>query len=374
MRAPFSIHAVAWCSVFINAGARVGIMIRRVFVGVLYTCAGAVTCSQTADAQSVSRFYSGKTITMVVGSDVGGGYDLTARTVARHLGRHIPGNPAIVVQNRPGAGAILASNYVYEIAPGDGTVIGAVQRPIPFQVLFGDAGVRFDVRKMQWIGSTTNELGVLVAWHTAPHQSIDDLFKREMVVGGSGVSADTEFLPRAMNNVLGTRFKIVGGYKGQAQIVLAMQRGEVHGTANWSFSDIEKGHADWLRDRKIRILLQLGLTRSESPVLRDVPLIMDIGRSDEQRSVFRILMGMKAMGRPFFVAPGVPKDRADALRTAFMETMRDPNFLAEAAKTLGDIDPMSGPEMQQIIAEVQALPAEVIAKARDSMRVPGPTN
>jgi tripartite-type tricarboxylate transporter receptor subunit TctC len=349
-------------------------MFKRMFVGVLSVCAGAVTCSQTAHAQSVSKFYAGKTITIVVGSDVGGGYDLTARTVARHLSRHIPGNPTIVVQNRPGAGAILASNYVYEIAPGDGTVIGAVQRPIPFQVLFGDAGVRFDVRKMQWIGSTTNELGVLVAWHTAPHQSIDDLFKREMVVGGSGVSADTEFLPRAMNNVLGTRFKIVGGYKGQAQIVLAMQREEVHGTANWSFSDIEKGHADWIRDRKIRILLQLGLTRSESPVLRDVPLIMDIGRNDEQRSVFRILMGMKAMGRPFFVAPGVPKDRADALRAAFIETMRDPNFLAEAAKTLGDIDPMSGPEMQQIIAEVHALPAEVVAKARDSMRVPGATN
>src|SRR5262245_19073637 len=350
--------------------AKICDMIRSVFVGVLSVCAGAVTCSQTVHAQSVAQFYAGKSITMVVGSDVGGGYDLTARTVARHLSRHIPGNPAIIVQNRPGAGSILTSNYVYEIAPADGTVIGAVQRPIPFQVLFSDNGVRFDVRKMQWIGSTTSELGVMVIWHTAPQQSVGDLFKLETVVGGSGVSADTEFLPRAMNKVLGTKFKIVGGYKGQAQIVLAMQRGEVHGSANWSFSDIEKGHADWIRDRKIRILLQLGLTRSQHPVLRDVPSIMDIGRNDEQRSVFQVLMGMKAMGRPFFVAPGVPKDRTDTLRRAFMDTMRDPQFLSEAAKTLGDIDPMSGPDMQQVIADVYALPAEVVAKARESMRAP----
>src|SRR5262245_5236328 len=155
-----------------------------------------------------------------------------------------------------------------------------MQRPIPFQILFSDNGVRFDARKMQWIGSTTNELGVMVTWHTAPQRSIDDLFNLETVVGGSGASADTEFLPRAMNNVLGTRFKIVGGYKGQAQIVLAMQRGEVHGSANWSFSDIEKGHADWIRDGKIRLLMQLGLTKGTNPVLRDVPLIMDIARND----------------------------------------------------------------------------------------------
>src|SRR5215510_2769259 len=190
-------------------------MVKTAFMTALMCAVAALACTQvaqaqTAPAQSVAQFYKGKTINIIVGSDVGGGYDLTARTVARHLGRYIPGNPAIVVQNRPGAGSILTSNYVYEIAPADGTVIGAVQRPIPFQVLFSDNGVRFDVRKMQWIGSTTNELGVLVVWHTAPQQSVGDLFKLETVVGGSGVSADTEFLPRAMNKVLGTKFKIVG--------------------------------------------------------------------------------------------------------------------------------------------------------------------
>lgn len=356
-------------------------MIRSVFIGALMCTVTVLTCTQVAQpqvahpqvtpAQSVAQFYKGKTINIFVGSDVGGGYDLTARTVARHLGRHIPGQPAIVVQNRPGAGSIIASNYVYEIAPKDGTVIGAVQRPIPFQVLFGDTGVRFDVRKMQWIGSTTNELGVVVAWHTAPHQTFDDVFTTEMIVGGTGPTTDPELLPRAMNSVLGTKFKIVGGYKGQAQMVLAMQREEIQGSGNWSFSDIEKGYSNWITEKKVRILLQLGLTKSPHPALRDVPLILDVGRNNEQRAVFQVLMGMKAMGRPYFIAPGVPKDRADALRTAFMKTMRDPAFLAEASKMLGQIDPLSGPEMQKIITGVYALPPEVIAKARGAVKAPG---
>src|ERR1700704_1401756 len=156
-------------------------MNRSAFIGALMCAVASLACTQMAQAQSVAQFYKGKTINIVVGSDVGGGYDLTARTVARHLSRHIPGEPAIIVQNRPGAGSIIASNYVYEIAPKDGTVIGAVQRPIPFQILFGDTGVRFDVRKMQWIGSTTSELGVVVAWHPAPQKTYHDVPKAEMM-------------------------------------------------------------------------------------------------------------------------------------------------------------------------------------------------
>jgi tripartite-type tricarboxylate transporter receptor subunit TctC len=347
-------------------------MIGNVWVGALCMCVAAtMACTRAAQAQSVAEFYRGKTITMVIGSDVGGGYDLTARTLVRHLWRHIPGRPAIIVQNKPGAGSIVAANYVYEIAPKDGSVIGGVQRPVPFQILFGDSGVRFDVRKMQWIGSTTNELGVVVAWHEAPQKTVDDLFKPEMIVGGTGPATDPELLPRAMNNVLGTKFKIVSGYKGQAQVLLAMQRGEVHGSGNWSFSDIEKTYPDWITEKKVRFLLQLGLTKNQHPALRDVPLVMDIGRNDEQRAIFRILMGMKATGRPYFLAPDVPKDRTDAIRHAFMETMRDPEFLAEAAKTLGRIDPLSGIEMQAMIANVYALPPEIIAKARETVKAPG---
>jgi tripartite-type tricarboxylate transporter receptor subunit TctC len=286
------------------------------------------------------------------------------------MGRHIPGNPTFIVQNRPGAGSLAAANYVYEVAPRDGTVIAAVQRPIPFQQLLGDAGVRYDPRRIQWLGSTSNELGVVVVWHTAPQKTAQDLFTMETIVGGNGVATDTELFARAFNYVLGTKFKIVGGYPGQVQIVLAMERGEVQGTANWSWSDIEKGRPDWLRDGKIRMLLQLDLKKGSSPYLRDVPLAMDLARNQEERQVFEILMGMKALGRPYFVAPEVPKDRSDALRAAFMATMADPEFLAEATRTLGPIDPVSGAEMQKILMDVYALPADVIAKAREAVKVP----
>ena len=186
-----------------------------------------------------------------------------------------------------------------------------------------------------------------------------------------GPGTDPELFPRAMNHVLGTRFRIVSGYPGQAQIALAMEREEVQGTGNWSFSDIEKGHPDWIADKKIRILLQLGLAKSPSPALRDVPLVMDITRTPAQRHVFEILMGMKALGRPYFVAPGVPRDRTDALRAAFMATMNDPEFLDEAKRTLGPIDPIAGRDMQDIIANVYALPPEVIAQAREAVKIPG---
>jgi hypothetical protein len=200
------------------------------------------------------------------------------------------------------------------------------------------------------------------------------VLKTEMIVGGTGPTTDPELFPRAMNSILGTRFKVVSGYKGQAQMMLAMQREEIHGSGNWSFSDIEKGHPDWLAEKKVRLLLQLGLTKGASPALHDVPLVMDVARNTEQRSVFQVLMGMKAMGRPYFLAPGVPKDRVDAIRTAFMKTMKDPEFLAEASKTLGQIDPLSGLEMQKIITDVHALPADIIAKARDAVKPPGATN
>jgi hypothetical protein len=263
---------------------------------------------------------------------------------------------------------MIAANYVYVLAPKDGTIIAAVQRPIPFQELFGDTGVHYDPRRIQWLGSTSHELGVVVVWHTAPQRTAQDLFTMETIVGGTGPATDPELFARAMNQVLGTKFKIVGGYRGQAQVALAMERGEIQGTANWSWSDIEKGHPDWLADKKVRLLLQLDLTKGTSPYLRDVPLVMDIARNEEQRQVLSIFMGMKALGRPYFVAPDVPKDRTEALRRAFMETMRDPQFMKEADQTLGSIDPVSGADMQKIVADVYALPANVIAKAREAVK------
>jgi len=174
-----------------------------------------------------------------------------------------------------------------------------------------------------------------------------------------------------MNHVLGTKFRIVGGYPGQAQVALAMERGEIQGSGNWSFSDVEKGHPDWIADKKVRFLLQLGLAKSQSPFLREVPLVLDVARNDDERHVFEILMGMKALGRPYFVPPGVPMDRTQALREAFMATLRDTGFLAEAQQALGPIDPVSGTDMQAIIANVYALPRQIIAQARAAVKVSG---
>jgi tripartite-type tricarboxylate transporter receptor subunit TctC len=322
-----------------------------------------------ARAESVTDFYRSKTISIVVGADTGGGYDLTARVLARHMTRYVPGHPTIIVQNRPGASSMTAANYVAEAAPKDGTFIAAVQRPIPFQHLLGDtSGARYDPRRLLWLGSTSNELGVVVVWNSAPQKATQDLFTMETIVGGNGPSTDTELFARAFNRVLGTKFKIVGGYPGQAPIILAMERGEVHGTAAWAWYDIEKGRPEWLRDGKIRLLLQLDLKKGSSPYLRDVPLATELARDDESRQVLRSLMGMRALGRPFFVAPDVPKERNDALREAFMKTMSDPQFLEEAGRTLAPIDPVSGVDMQKIVTDLYGLPDDVIAKARDAVR------
>ena len=318
-----------------------------------------------AAPQAVAEFYRGKTISIVVGSEAGGGYDLNARVLGRYLGRYVPGNPTVIVQNKPGASSLAAANYVYEIAPKDGTVIAGVQRPVPFPTLFVGSGVRYDVRKIQWLGSTMNELGVVVAWHTAPQLSFADVLNTPMIVGGTGPATDPEIFARALNRILGAKFNVVSGYPGQAAIVLAMERGEIQGTANWSWSDIQNAHADWLRDGKIRLLLQLDLKKS--PDLPDVPLIMDMARNDDERSIFEILMGMKALGRPYFVAPGVPEERSAALRQAFTATMQDRDFLAEAKQSLGTIDPVSGADMAKIVGRVYALPQAIVDKARQAV-------
>ena len=237
---------------------------------------------------AVADFYRGRTITLVVGSDSGGGYDLTARALSRHMSRHIPGRPTIIVQNRPGASSLAAANHVYEAAPRDGTFVAAVQRPVPFQFLFGETGVRFDLRQIQWLGSTAKEPGVFVAWNTAGQTSLDDLRRGEMIVGGNGPATDTELLARMMNNLFGTKLKIVSGYPGQNEIILAMARGEVQGVANWSWSDIEARHPDWINEGKVRFLLQFALEKI--PALPTTPFVLDLARTGEERDMLKLLM------------------------------------------------------------------------------------
>jgi tripartite-type tricarboxylate transporter receptor subunit TctC len=333
--------------------------------GLFATIIAAVFC-QTATAQDdLSKFYAGRTITMVVGSTSGGGYDFNARAVGRHIAKHIPGAPAVVVQNMPGAGSIVATNYVYNVAPQDGSVIGVVQRPIPFEPFFEEKGVRFDVRKIHWLGSTTSEVGVVVAWHTAPQRTFKDVLEQEMIVGGNGPATDTELFARALNRELGAKFRIVGGYPGESQIILAMERGEVQGVANWSWNNIPAKHPDWLRDGKIHLLLQLGLRKH--PALPDVPLILDLAKDADQRKLFETMMQMKELGRPFFVAPNVPAERVQMLRAAFMATMSDAEFLGEMKKAGVSIEPVFGDEMQKMLSQGYALPPALIERTRAAL-------
>jgi tripartite-type tricarboxylate transporter receptor subunit TctC len=322
--------------------------------------------AQAAQAQEdVAKFYAGRNLTIIVGSTTGGGYDFNARTVGRHIAKHIPGAPGVVVQNMPGAGSIVATNHIYNVAAQDGSVIGAVQRPIPFEPFFDEKGVRFDVRKIHWLGSTTSEVGVVVAWHTAPQRTFADVLEKEMIVGGNGPATDTELFARALNRELGAKFRIVAGYPGESQIILAMERGEIQGVANWSWNNIPAKHPDWLRDGKIRLLLQLGLRKH--PALPDVPLILDLAKDADQRKLFETMMEMKELGRPYFVAPGVPAERVAALRAAFTATMSDPEFVGEMTKAGISIDPVSGADMQKMLSEAYALPPALIARTRAAL-------
>jgi tripartite-type tricarboxylate transporter receptor subunit TctC len=332
----------------------------------LAVAAPNLSAQETQDG-SVAAFYRGKTITIIVGSDSGGGYDLNARVLSRHMAKHIPGEPTIIVQNKPGASSLAAANYVYEVAAADGRFIAAVQRPVPFQFLFGETGVRFDLRRIQWLGSTAKEPGVFVAWDTAPQKNFADLFHGEMIVGGNGPSTDTELFARMMNNLFGSRIKIISGYPGQNEIILAMQRGEVQGAANWSWSDIQSRHPDWISGQKVHFLLQFSL--DPIPELKFVPHIIDIARSDEERVLLKLLMENKALGRPYFVAPGVPAERVAALREAFDATVTDSDFIADATKTVGPVDPVTGADMQKMLDEAYASPPALIDKARQAVAV-----
>lgn len=314
---------------------------------------------------AVSSFYSGRNITIVVGSTPGGGYDFNARALARHMSRYIPGTPNIIVQNMPGAGSIVAANYIFGVAPQDGAFIASVQRPVPFEPFFDEKGVRYDVRKINWLGSTANEVGVVVSWHTAPQKTFEDVLKQEMIVGGNGPATDTELFARALNRELGTKFKIVAGYPGESQIILAMERGEIEGVANWSWNNIPAKHPDWLRDGKINLLLQLGLRKH--PSLPHVPFILDLAKDDAQKLLFETIMQMKELGRPFFLGPNVPIERVEALRSAFMRTMADEEFVREMNKAGVNIDPVSGAEMQRMLEQAYGMPKELIERTRAAL-------
>jgi hypothetical protein len=309
-------------------------------------------------------FYAGKTVTFIVGAGVGGGYDLQARTAARHLGKHIPGNPTVVVQNMPAAGSLAAANYMAGTAPKDGTTIALIQRGMLLAKLTYPGGTRFDLEKFGWVGSLNSETAVTLSWNaTSPHRTTKDLFDKELIVGGI-VSVDPETTPRLYNSLIGTKFKIVSGYNSTAQIALAIERNEVQGIADWSWSSVKAVRPDWLRDKKVTLLMQGAL--QNDPELARIPNALDFVKSPSDRQVMELHFTQKTAARPVITPPDVPAERLAILRKAFAALGEDKEFLAEAAKTKVEFNFVPGQEVDKVVAMIVATPpaiAERYAKA-----------
>ncbi len=320
--------------------------------------------SAAAQAPSAADFYKGKTITLITSTGVGGTYDVVARMIARHMPRYIAGNPTIVVQNMPGGGNVIATNYMYNIAPQDGTAIATIHNAIPLQQALDAGGVRFDADKFNWLGSTGSQNEVILVWHTAGVTSIAQAMKKQVIVGATGAAAGMTLLPIVVNNLLGTKFKIVTGYRSSEDVNLGMERGEVQARA-FSIGSITSQHPDWITAHKAAFLAQSGAKRDK--VLPDVPLLTELARNDEQRQIFKLIASVPALGQPYLAPPGVPADRLAVLRNAFAATLADPAFLAEAKKIRFAIEPMSADDVAQIVHETVHAPPDIIAKAKAAM-------
>jgi tripartite-type tricarboxylate transporter receptor subunit TctC len=325
--------------------------------------AAAITLNPAA-AESVAEFYAGKTFTIVVGSDVGGGYDTNARLLSRHIGKFIPGNPTVIVQNRPGAGSITAANYIYNTAPKDGTVIGMVQRGIPLFKLTGQPGVQYDPEKYTWIGNMSSETGVVMVWHTSPISKTEELFTTELVVGGSGSGAENETGPRLLNTILGTKFKIISGYKSQTEALLAMERGEIAGIGSMSWPTLKTSKGAEVKSGKVKVLLQSGLKRDKD--LPNVPLSLDLAKTDADRQALEFYFTQNTIARPIMAPPGVPADRVAALRAAVVAMGQDKDFREDAAKIGLDSDPVGGEEVQRIVEKLVKTPPDVVKRVGDA--------
>ena len=310
-------------------------------------------------AQSPAAFYKGKTVDLYIGYSAGGGYDVYARALARHMGRFIPGNPTILAKNMPGAGSLVLANWLYNVAPKDGTAFGIIGRGTAFDPLLGSTKAQFDAGKFNWIGSMNDEVSVCVAWHTTGITTLEQVERKELTVGGSGPVADTDQFPKVLNATIGTKFKLVTGYPGGNDIDLAMERGEVMGRCGWSWSSVIATHKNWIDDRKINVLVQLSLSKHAD--LPHVPLIMDFAKTEEQKQIFKLVFARQPMGRPFLAPPGIPAERVAVLRKAFIDTMKNGEFLAEAEKMQLEINPVSGDAVQKIVQEVYRTPKAVAA-------------
>ena len=320
----------------------------------------AAMLAPPARAQSVEEFYKGKTINLLIGFSVGGGYDLYARHLARFMGKHIPGKPTIVPQNMAGAGSLRAASFLYSAAPKDGTAIGTFARTTGINPLL-ESGATFDGTKFAWLGSVTNDVSTCITWHTSAVKTWNDFLEKPLTVGGQGPSSEPDIFANLYKNLFGAKIKLVAGYPGTNEIALATERGEVEGLCGLSWSTLKTRHAQWMKDKKINIIVQAAFKKE--PEMGDVPLIVDLTKDPEKLQILKIFLAAQEMARPFAAPPGIPEDRKAALIAAFDATMKDPEFLAEAKKLDLDVNPVSGKAIDKLLAELYATPKDVLVKA-----------
>jgi tripartite-type tricarboxylate transporter receptor subunit TctC len=324
----------------------------------------AVVLGASGMVAHADDFYQKRQMVLLIGNNVGSDYDLSGRLVGRHITRHIPGAPLLVPQNMPGASSLIATNYLFNIAPQDGSVLGSALQSIPLRQAFGDDNVKFDAAKLQWIGNPATSPNVMVMWHTSPIKTLEDAMRQAVPMGATTPDAASGVEVALTNNVLGTKFQLVTGYKGP-QINFALEQGEVQGRSGQTWSGWKTSHPHWVKDGLIRPVLQIGLERAAD--LPDVPLMVDFAKTTDQRQILELFSAPVQIGRPLLVGPRVPAERVALLRTAFRETMADPTFLADAKQMNLDVSPVYGEALQTVVERMLATPPEVLAKAKEAM-------
>lgn len=312
-----------------------------------------------ASAQSVENFYKGKTANMYIGFSAGGSYDFYGRLVARHIGKHIPGKPSIVAQSMPGAGSFKAANYLYAVAPKDGTALGIISQSVALEEALGNKAVRYKANEFNWIGRTTSIVEIHLTWNTSKTKTIQDVFTRETPVASTGPGSPSEGYPRLLNGMLGAKFKIIGGYTGSTAGMLAMERGEVDGALT-SWNTLKVSKQDWLKNNRINLLVQYTLERS--PELPNIPSVVELGKTQADKDLLAFYSGGGAVGRSFLTTPGVPAERVTALRRAFDAMSKDPAFMGEIEKTKSEFNPMTGEKLQELIANMTKVSPDVIKR------------
>ena len=318
-----------------------------------------------AGAQTPEEFYKGRQLTMIVYSPAGSAYDIYARVLTRHMGKHIPGNPTFIVQYVVGAGGLKAIETLYRIAPKDGSVMGTVGRGLPFEPFLGRNELKYDPLRLTWLGSMNREATLAMSWHTSKVKTFEDLKATELLVPGTGAGADSEIIPLAFNSLAGTKFKIISGYRNTSEAAIAMERGELEGLAYWSWSALRSIHPDWVRDKKVNLLFHTGT----EPVaaIPEVRLIRKLVQNPVDRAALEFLLAREILGRPFLAPPNLPPERAAVLRSAFAATMRDPDFLKDAEKAQLDVDLVTGAEVDTVLKEAATAPVEVVTRLKQSL-------